>query len=387
MNTHLNWLENQTAHSALWISESSARAPKHITVADDTLPTETAHQLASEGHALLWRGDFQNARHLLQALTRRLDKSKSKKSNKNNVIKSNLEVFHQHRMAQAQRAHILNAIVIVVENDHRIDLRRAPDVHDACHEVLGEQTERYALPLRQLLAYVSAHEWRKKGVLIAALNSNIHPHYGVFSPVRGEYLELIKSAPLPNPCASAWDIGTGTGVISAVLAKRGLKTILATDTDPRALACAQENFERLGITEQVQLQQADLFPKTDTKADLIVCNPPWLPAKAAAPIERAIFDEKSQMLKGFLLGVGAHLSAHGQAWLVMSDFAEHLGLRGANEIANLIEQAGLRVLKKHDIRPQHGKVFDTTDPLHLARSQEITSLWCLNLAADGQQIP
>ena len=381
MNTHLNWLENQTAHSALWISESSARAPKHITVADDTFPTETAHQLASEGHALLWRGDFQNARHLLQALTRRLDKLKSKKSNKNKVLKSNLEVFHQHRMAQAQRAHILNAIVIVVEKDHHIDLRRAPDVHDACHEVLGESTERYALPLRQLLAYISAHEWRKKGVLIAALNSKIHPHYGVFSPIRGEYLELIHSAPLPNPCTTAWDIGTGTGVISAMLAKRGLKTIIATDTDPRALACAQENFERLGITEQVQLQQADLFPKTDTKADLIVCNPPWLPAKAAAPIERAIFDEKSQMLKGFLLGVGAHLSAHGQAWLVMSDFAEHLGLRGANEIANLIEQTGLRILKKHDIRPQHGKVFDKTDPLHLARSQEITSLWCLTLAA------
>lgn len=73
-------------------------------------------------------------------------------------------------------------------------------------------------------------------------------------------------------------------------------------------------------------------------------------------------------------------------WLCRT-FAEHLGLRGANEIANLIEQAGLRVLKKHDIRPQHGKVFDTTDPLHLARSQEITSLWCLNLAADGQQNP
>lgn len=55
-------------------------------------------------------------------------------------------------------------------------------------------------------------------------------------------------------------------MISAVLAKRGLKTILATDTDPRALACAQENFERLGITEQVQLQQADLFPKNRYKS-------------------------------------------------------------------------------------------------------------------------
>ncbi|MBS1174705.1 MAG: methylase of polypeptide chain release factor [Burkholderiaceae bacterium] len=381
MNTHLNWPENETTQTALWVSESGTNPPKHMTLADDTLSAENAHRLASEGHALLWRGDFQNARHLLQALTRRLDKLKSKKTNKNKIIQSNLEVFHQHRMAQAQRAHILNAIVIVVEKNHHIDLRRAPDVVDACFEVLGEQTERYALPLRQLLAYVSAHEWRKNGVLIPALNSNIHPHYGVFSPIRGEYLELINSAPLPKPCDTAWDIGTGTGVISAVLARRGVKTIIATDTDPRALACARDNFERLGLTTQVQLHQADLFPQTNTKADLIVCNPPWLPAKAAAPIERAIFDEKSQMLKGFLLGVGAHLSAHGQAWLIMSDFAEHLGLRAPNEIPDMIERAGLRVLKKHDIRPQHGKVFDKTDPLHAARALETTSLWCLTLAA------
>ncbi len=388
MNTHLNWLDNETAQTALWISESGSQLPKHITLADDTLSTEHAHKLASEGYALLWRGDFQNARHLLQSLSRRLDKIKNKKTIKNKELQSNLEVFHKHRMAQAQRAHILNAIVILVEKDHRIDLRRAPDVRDACMEVLGVQRERYALPLRQLLAYVSAHEWRKKGVLIAALNSNIHPHYGVFSPVRGEYLELIKSAPLPNPCATAWDIGTGTGVISAILAKRGVKTIIATDTDPRALSCAQENFERLGIGAQVQLNNADLFPKTTDKADLIVCNPPWLPAKAAAPIERAIFDEKSQMLKGYLHGVRAHLSANGQAWLIMSDFAEHLGLRGANEITDIIEQSGLRLLKKHDIRPQHGKVFDPTDPLHRARAQEVTSLWCLvsasNPAIDGR---
>lgn len=68
------------------------------------------------------------------------------------------------------------------------------------------------------------------------------------------------------------------------------------------------------------------------------------------------------MLKGFLLGVGAHLSAHGQAWLVMSDFAEHLGLRGANEIANLIEQAGLRVLKNTTF--VHSMVRCLTQPTH-----------------------
>ncbi len=379
MNTTLNWLDNQTPCSAVWRSESGALPPKNITLADDTLPAETAHRLASEGHALLWRGDFQNARHLLQALTRRLDKPKKPKKNAPEL--SLLEHFHRHRMAQAQRAHILNAIVIVVEADHSIALRRAPDAQLACEEVLGQQSERYALPLRQLLAYISAHEWRKKGVMIPALGASIHPHYGVFSPIRGEYLELINDAPLPKPCTTAWDIGTGTGVISAILAKRGVPHIVATDMDERALRCAQENLSILGISKQVQLQSADLFPtsgdKHNKQADLIVCNPPWLPVKASAPVERAVYDEHSAMLKGYLNGVAQHLSPHGQAWLIMSDFAEHLGLRAPNDLRDWIAQAGLRVLKKHDIRPTHTKVFDKTDPLHHARAQETTSLWCL----------
>ena len=153
--------------------------------------------------------------------------------------------------------------------------------------------------------------------------------------------------------------------------------IIATDLDARALSCAQDNFKRLNISKQVELVSADLFPTSKDKADLIICNPPWLPAKASAPVERAVFDENSEMLKGYLNGVAEHLSAHGQAWLVMSDFAEHLGLRAVGDLPTWIAQAGLRVLKKHDILPQHGKVFDKDNPLHAARIKETTSLWCL----------
>lgn len=377
---HLHWHENDVPYQARWISEANHPPPKHLTLADDTLPADQAYRLASAGHGLLWRGDFQNARHLLQALMRRLDKGK-KRPNKAAPALTPLEQFHRHRMAQAQRAHILNAILIPIQADHRIDLRRAPDVAAACLQVLGKQTEPYVLSLRQLQAFIAAHEWRKKGVLIPALNAHIHPHYGVFSPIRGEYLDLLMQAPLPVNCTSAWDIGTGTGVISAVLAKRGIPNITATDTDERALACARENIERLGYARQVQIQQANLFPNTPaTSADLIVCNPPWLPAKASSPVEHAIFDAGGAMLKGFLSGVAQHLSEHGQAWLIMSDLAEHLGLRSPDEIPQLIAQHGLAVRQRLDIRPKHGKAFDPSDPLHAARSKEITSLWCLHKA-------
>jgi len=38
------------------------------------MAADTAYRLACEGTGLLWRGDFQNARQMVQALARRIDK-------------------------------------------------------------------------------------------------------------------------------------------------------------------------------------------------------------------------------------------------------------------------------------------------------------------------
>ncbi len=58
------------------------------------------------------------------------------------------------------------------------------------------------ISLRDLLALVSAHEWRKKGIPVPAVEGRIYPHFGVFSPVRGEYVDLVAKAPLPAGCDS-----------------------------------------------------------------------------------------------------------------------------------------------------------------------------------------
>jgi methylase of polypeptide subunit release factors len=221
---------------------------------------------------------------------------------------------------------------------------------------------------------IGAHEWRKKGVPIAALHGHIHPHYGVFSPVRGEYIELVNQAPLPSH-ELAFDIGTGTGVLAAVLARRGVKQVIATDQDARALACARENIEQLGLNGSVEVLEANLFPAG--RAPLIVCNPPWLPARANSPLEHAIYDPDSRMLRGFLDGLAAHLSPGGEGWLILSDLAEHLGLRSRDALLAMIDNAGLQVLDRIDAKPTHPRTADKTDPLHTARAAEITSLWRL----------
>jgi methylase of polypeptide subunit release factors len=377
MHPIISWTEAGTERTARWRSESGMPPPKRVVIAGDTMKAAEAYQLACEGTALLWRGDFQNAKQLLQAMSRRADR----KPRKTSAIPS--EAFHLHRQAQSQRARTLAMILIPLDSDYGIPLRRAPDMKLACNEAYGKCSEPSVAALRELLGLVGAHEWRKKGVEIPALGdattaARIHPHYGVFSPVRGEYVELVNSASLPRKFPEpelAFDIGTGTGVLAAVLARRGIRHVVATDQDPRALACARENIARLGVTAQVEVVQADLFPAG--KAPLIVCNPPWIPARPSSPIEHAIFDPDSRMLRGFLGGLAEHLEPGGEGWLVLSDIAEHLGLRTREELLALVEASGLKVVERLDVRPHHPKVADDSDPLHAARAAEVTSLWKL----------
>lgn len=388
----LQWQHQGNDYQAVWRSESNFSAPKKVVVADDTLPADTAYRLACEGTALLWQGDFQNARHLMEALKRRLDKparnhsAKARKSKAAAAVSiSSAQGFHLHRQAQGQRARVLSSILIALQSDYSMALRRAPDWREACTEAWGAPAEdagMQVVSLRELLGVVGAHEWRKKGVAITVLGkeARIHPHYGVFSPVRGEYLQLVKDAPLPAAARNlAFDIGVGTGVLSAVLAKRGVQQVVATDTSSRALACAQDNLQRLGLQDKVQLQQVDLFP--EGQAGLIVCNPPWVPARAVTTLEQAVYDDNSVMLRGFLQGLRAHLLPGGEGWLILSDLAEHLGLRSRAQLESWIAEAGLYVVYRMDAKPTHAKAQDSSDPLHAARAAEVTSLWRLAVAA------
>jgi methylase of polypeptide subunit release factors len=187
-------------------------------------------------------------------------------------------------------------------------------------------------------------------------------------------VELVAEAPLPSR-TSAYDIGTGTGVLAALLAHRGLECVVATDRDEHALACARENITRLGLDDRVDVVQADLFPTGH--APLVVCNPPWIPARPSSPLERAIYDPDSRMLRAFLSRLADHLEPGGEGWLVLSDIAEHLGLRSRGELLTAVDEAGLDVAGRMDVRPKHPRVFDCADPLYAARAVEVTSLWRL----------
>jgi methylase of polypeptide subunit release factors len=380
----VRWTEDGRERVARWRSERGAPPPKRVVLADDRITADDAYGLACQGVALLWRGDFQNARQLLTAMASRVDR-KARRSGQavaSAPARTTAETFNLQRQARSQRARALGMLVIELGEDGGIALRRAPDLRLACTEAYGPGQGPTVVALRELLGVNGAHEWRVRGIEVPAAGGRIHPHYGVFAPTRGEYVDLVARARLPVSLApsgmalsTAFDVGTGTGVLAAVLARRDFARVIATDQDPRALACARENLDRLGLSGRVTVVQADLFP--EGRAALVVCNPPWVPARPSSPLEHGVYDPESRMLRGFLQGLPAHLEPRGEGWLILSDLAEHLGLRSRAELLAAIAAAGLAVTERIDVRPTHPRASDPTDPLHAARAAETTSLWRL----------
>ncbi|MBM6590212.1 class I SAM-dependent methyltransferase [Brevibacterium sp. RIT 803] len=421
--TALRWTEDGSLRSATWHSENLSAAPAQVTVISDDITADAAYRLARSGTGLLWRGDYHNGRQLLQAMDRRFKRHSARRGGEHGAGKrtgrklgnpgggdaggpsdagglSGAAAFEAQRRYIAQRARLLGALIVELDGDHLLNLRRAPDVSVACEAAYGPSTGPMCVSLTELNGVLSAYQWQLKGVAIPALGEDIHPRYGVFSPIRGEYVDLVAQTPFPesgtgsssapkSPAANssapkssapktAFDLGTGTGVLAAVLLRRGVERVVATDINPRAVTCAQENLDRLGLASCAEVVEADLFPQG--RADLIVCNPPWLPARPTSALEAGIYDPGSDVLHRFIDGLAAHLSPAGEGWLILSDLAEHLGLRTREELLERITAARLRVHDRHDTTPRHPRASDTGDELHRARGAEVTSLWRLRLS-------
>lgn len=409
-----------------WHSENGASAPQTIVDADDSMTANKALALLRRGTGLLWRGDFHNARQLTKAVDRRLTKRQTKnhaRRRHSGTFADARSLFLHQRADRAKRADILGRILVELGEGWTLDLRRAPDVTEACEHAYGPWTGGDAplvVSLSELQGVLGAWQWHLKGVFIEELGDSVYPDYGVFSPTRSEYVNLVDRAAaarfsarpngddrsdssadsspdsLPGSADTrVLEIGTGTGVLAAVLVKQGSGHVTATDLNARAVNCARSNLDRLGCGDRVDVVTADLWPEADAvrsdsesdkdsanhsdnpRYDVVVFNPPWLPGTPTSDLEQGIYDADSDALRRFLTELSDHLTASGEGWLVLSDLAEHLGLRARDQLEQWIEEGGLRVVGREDTAPRHPKIRDADDPLHVARSREVTSLWRL----------
>lgn len=82
------------------------------------------------------------------------------------------------------------------------------------------------------------------------------------------------------------DVGTGSGCIAIALAHEFTSaSVIATDLSAAALEVARRNAARLDVGDRVTFLEADLLDGVQSAADLIVSNPPYVPAGGAASLQ------------------------------------------------------------------------------------------------------
>jgi hypothetical protein len=338
---------------------------------------------------VVWQGDFEQGKQTLLALRRNATRDGVLQSQVDRA-KTAKERFLLQKEQQAQLVALQDRFLVQFDVGYNLSLSRSPkNVVEACEWAFDEPArvaEPFLISISQLLGVLGAYEQRLQGCPIRALGDKpIFPYYGVFPPTRQDYLELfVEQAEkhIKEPCEIAYDIGVGTGVLSAILLDRGFsKRVLATDVSSAAIKCAKDNFSRLGIDSLVDLYLCSLFPSPETgikRADLIVFNPPWIPLEAHVISDHGVYDLDDASLRAFLNSAGKFLAPGGKIFLVISDLAERLELRPEGQLERWITECNLDILDKASKTPTHPKaVIRATDPLAKARQQELVHLYVL----------
>ena len=111
-------------------------------------------------------------------------------------------------------------------------------------------------------------------------------------------LDLIKGAPSSNAPIEIADVGTGSGIIALSVARHAPRVqATAIDISPAALAVAQDNAERLGVSDRVEFVESDLLEAlpAEKKFDFIASNPPYITTEEFAALSPEVRDHEPQL--------------------------------------------------------------------------------------------
>ncbi|WP_299885058.1 methyltransferase [uncultured Lacinutrix sp.] len=285
------------------------------------------------------------------------------------------ETFQEQREYRSTYQKLSNLIYIQVV-DHKLTVKKAPFI--GWLKKLYPGTSDFLLPFPQVQGLNSAWQWYQNGILIPVLRNKLHPYYGVYFPTRFDHLILLDNwlKRYKGSKKSAIDVGIGSGVLAFQMIKHGFQKVFGTDTNPNAIVGLTEYMGGTKLSRKIQLDFAPLFGQWEKQTELIVFNPPWLPASQELDKnDQAIYYNETLFLD-FFTEAKKRLLPEGKLVIIFSNLAQITDVTKEHPIENELANGG-RFKLDTCLRKKVKGASSKTKREQNRRSKEEVELWVL----------
>ncbi len=261
--------------------------------------------------------------------------------------------------------------LLLVVNNNKLAVKNAPEI--GWFKILYPEFNEFLLPFTQVQGLNSSWQWYKKGISIPNLDKKIHPYFGTYFPTRFEHIELFDDwlKLYKGEKKLAIDIGIGSGVLSFLMLKYDFEKIVGTDLNPNAIIGLSKN-----PNSKIDLIHGNLFANCNLKTELIVFNPPWLPASHNLDeIDKAIYYDEN-LFNHFFDEAKKYLKPNGKIVILFSNLAEITNISKNHPIKDELSK-NKRFEKELFIQKKVSKSSNKTRRNQNWRATEMVELWVL----------
>lgn len=302
------------------------------------------------------------------------------------TLKDYLKNQHPDESFQGQREfrsafYNLSQQILLVIRNHTLAVKKAPEI--GWFKILFPELNEFLLTFSQVQGLNSSWQWYKKGISIPVLDKKINPWFGTYFPTRFEHLKLFDKwlKRYEGEKKSAIDVGIGCGVLSFQLLNHGFKKVYGTDTNPNAIIGVNEALNKNNQNSKINLFLGDLFADCNIKTELIVFNPPWLPASESIEgLDKAIYYE-FDLFPRFFTEAEKHLEAEGRIVLLFSNLAQVTQVSEIHPIKEELKNGG-RFEKEFFSQKKVKQASKKTRRNQNWRADETVELWVLKNASN-----
>lgn len=302
---------------------------------------------------------------------------------KSNNRKYPIKDYASSRSNKDQMSRLTAHLMIRVTNQ-KPTIEKAPTIPWMKDFYVGQDD--FLLRFVDFLGMNGAWQWYSNGIQFPILEQKVHPFYGTYFPTRHEHLILFdKWLQNNHDFSNALDIGTGCGLLSLLLLKRGISFVHATDINPNAVFSTQLEMIRHRMQEKTKIEKVAWSGSYQSQGhDLIVFNPPWIPASPETMLDAATY-YSTGFFQTLFEKLHEAMTLKTTLVLLFSSFAQAAGIPTTHPIEMEIKTGNRFLFVDKITEPIKEKPSSKKNWLAATRQKEMLELWVLRKSPEKQQ--